>query len=135
MKTMLYGLIGLAVVIVAIGAVVAANRDEPSGPAAAVPHYQTGAMRHVALTTGAQISRGQDPMLVELVDGTIPQGVKQLAVLTDENCVPDADGVSHCLNRVRFAGPAGKGEATLRHHHRMAEEPCLAPGEMVVLTV
>jgi hypothetical protein len=137
MKTVLYGLIGLVVAFTAVGALIAFDRDKPGGSrgANAVPHYQTEAMRRVAVTTGAQISRSQDPVLVELVDGTIPQGVKQLTVLTDENCVPDADGVSHCLNRVRFAGPEGKGEATLRHHHRMAEESCLSPGETVMLTV
>jgi hypothetical protein len=72
--------------------------------------------------------------LVELIEGTIPAGVERLTVLTDEDCVPDADGVSHCRNRVRFDGPQGAGEATLRHHHRMAEESCLTPGETVVLS-
>lgn len=137
MKTILYGLTGLVIALMVVGALIAFDQEGSggSGGATSVPHYQTGAMRRVAITTDAQVSRGQDPVLVQLVDGTIPQGVSQLTVLTDENCVPDATGVSHCLNRVRFEGPQGAGEATLQHHHRMAEESCLAPGETVSLTV
>ena len=136
MKAAFFGLIGHATAIAIAIAIVGARHEAPSAASTgSVPHYQAAAVRAVTLTTGGQVSRGQGPVLVELVDGAIPAGVTQLTVLTDENCVPDAAGVSHCLNRVRFMGPNGPGEATLRHHHRMSEEPCLAPGETVTLGV
>lgn len=134
MKAALVGLVGLAVIVAAI-VVVMSQGASPSTPATAVPHYQTTTLRTVVLTAGAEVSRGQGVVLAQLVGGTIPAGADRLAVLTDENCAPDGDGVSHCLNRVRFSGPQGEGEATLQHHHRMAEEPCLAPGETVILSV
>jgi hypothetical protein len=134
MKAALLGLIGFAVVVAAI-VVVTSRNASPNVPATAVPHYQATTLRTVVLTAGAEVSRGQGAVLAQLVDGTIPAGIDRLTVLTDENCVPDGDGVSHCLNRVRFVGPRGEGEATLQHHHRMAEEPCLAPGEIVILNV
>ncbi|MGZ4431211.1 MAG: hypothetical protein ACXVYV_06135 [Gaiellales bacterium] len=49
-------------------------------------------------------------------------------VLSDEACTPDAAGVSHCLNRIRLADGT---VITVVHPHRMAEVPCLAPGERV----
>lgn len=131
MKASRYALVGLATVVVAVVAVVATQK-KPEASKTPVPHYQSAVERRVAITTGAQVSRGRDPVLVELVADTIPSGVDRLTVLTDENCAPDADGVSHCLNRVRFTGPTGAGEP-LRHYHRMAEESCLTPGETVTL--
>jgi hypothetical protein len=87
----------------------------------------------VRITSEPQVSRGQDPVLVQLVDGTLPQEAENITVLTDENCQPDGEGVSHCLNRIRFDTAGGMGETTLQHHHNMGEEPCLAPGEMLVV--
>jgi hypothetical protein len=51
-------------------------------------------------------------------------------VLTDEQCQPDAAGVSHCLNTIRLT--SGQTIA-VRHPHRMSEVPCLAPGERVTV--
>lgn len=51
-------------------------------------------------------------------------------VVTDENCAPDADGVSHCRNDIRMAN--GK-TVRVQHDHRMHEVPCLVPGERVRL--
>jgi hypothetical protein len=96
-----------------------------------VPHFQTETVRRIAFTQDPIISRGQDPMWVQLEHGMIPDDVNQLFILTDEDCTPDADGVSHCLNRVRFQTAAGWGSASIRHHHKMSEESCLAPGEIV----
>jgi hypothetical protein len=122
----------IAAAVVALAAVrLVSTQDEPAGTAA-VPHFQDADVR-VSITDGAQVSRGQDPMLVQLETGTIPDGVTHLTVLTDENCQPDADGVSHCRNRAQFTTPDGVQEVVLRHHHRMAEEPCLAPGQVVEL--
>lgn len=50
-------------------------------------------------------------------------------MLTDTNCEPDADGVSHCLNDLQI----GNIIVTVRHHHQMHAVPCLSPGETVTL--
>jgi hypothetical protein len=98
----------------------------------AVPHFRTADVR-VRITDGPEISRNQDPVYVQLEEGTIPSDVTLLTVLTDENCLPDADGVSHCLNRIEFETADGVQQAALRHHHNMAEEPCLTPGQTLEL--
>lgn len=134
MKALYFGLVGLAIAVIAMLVTLdspGAGKDEPE--AAAVPHFQTAVERRIQIVDDARVSRNQDPMYVQLVSGTIPSDVSRLTVLTDENCAPDADGVSHCINRVSFAGANGTGEAVLRHHHDMSEESCLAPGEVVVI--
>lgn len=62
--------------------------------------------------------------------GPLPRGTVRATVLTDEDCAPDAEGISHCRNLVRL--PSGRVLA-LRHPHDMAEVPCLAPEEEVLL--
>jgi hypothetical protein len=126
-------LLGTIVLVVVLAAL--ARSGDPADPAptaTAVPHFGTNAIE-VRITDEAVVSRGQSPVLVQLETGTIPSDVTQLSVLTDENCQPDAEGVSHCLNRVMYSTSAGSGEAVLRHHHRMSEEPCLAPGQTLQL--
>jgi hypothetical protein len=93
-----------------------------------VPHFSDADVR-IEFTDGPVVSRNQDPVYVELESGVIPEDVSVLTVLTDEDCMPDADGVSHCLNRVEYATASGAQYAALRHHHKMSEEPCLAPGQ------
>lgn len=125
------GLVVLVAVLLGAGARFApsVNRDVTPTP---VAHYQSASAR-VRITDAPQVSRGEQPYLVQLDSGTIPSGVTHLEVLSDENCQPDADGVSHCLNRVTFSTANGEGEAALRHHHRMSEEPCLTPGQTLEL--
>ncbi len=65
-----------------------------------------------------------------LEKGTLPEGPVVGTVLTDEDCMPDQQGISHCRNVVRLAG--GK-TIVLRHPHEMQKVPCLAPGEKVLL--
>jgi hypothetical protein len=98
----------------------------------AVPHFRSSDVR-VQITDDAVVSRNQDPVYVQLETGEIPADVTYLTVLTDEDCVPDADGVSHCLNRIEFETAGGTQTAGLRHHHKMAEEPCLTPGQTLEL--
>lgn len=64
-----------------------------------------------------------------LVKGTLPAGEHEAEVLSDRNCAPDSEGISHCLNELAL----GKKHITIRHHHRMSEVPCLRPGEMVTV--
>lgn len=124
-----YGFLGI-VVAIAMAAVISGGGEADATGSAAVPHYQLADVR-VRFTNEPQISRGQDPILVQEEYGIIPASVTRLTVLTDENCQPDAEGVSHCRNRVQFETATGIKQATLRHHHRMAEEPCLTPGQNV----
>lgn len=64
------------------------------------------------------------------VKGPMPTSAVIATVLSDENCEPDAQGVSHCINRLRL--PNGK-TLVVRHPHNMADVPCLAPREKVVV--
>ena len=133
MKIFLYGAACLAFALIAAIWIMESREHARDSVDVAVPHFQTSQVRRVAITGEARVSRNQDPVYVELVDGAIPAGVTRLTVLTDENCAPDADGVSHCINRVQFETGQGVGHAVLQHHHRMSEESCLAPGEVVEL--
>lgn len=123
----------LAVIAVAVIAIVSVARMPTARAPSPVPHYQTSTARQIALSEQPTVSNGNGPVVVQVVSGAIPADVTSVTVLTDENCQPDQDGVSHCLNRVRFTSSQGSGEATLQHHHRMAEESCLTPGETLAL--
>lgn len=64
------------------------------------------------------------------VTGKVPRRAQLGLVITDANCQPDAYGVSHCLNKIRLA----HGRVlTVRHDHSMMNDPCLTPGERVVV--
>ncbi len=65
-----------------------------------------------------------------LEEGQLPAGPVTATVLTDEECEPDAQGISHCRNELQL--PSGK-TVVLRHLHNMMEVECLAPGEEVAL--
>lgn len=99
-------------------------------------HHASGAGRTVVIARLGEavpgISGATGPLMTTLVRGTYPEGVTQATVRTDENCAPDQDGVSHCLNELDF----GTTTVVVQHHHAMAKTPCLTPGETVaVMTV
>ncbi len=134
MKFFLYGVLSLGLALVAAILIVDARNDTRNGAgSSAVPHFQTEVVRQATFTDQATVSRGQGPVLIQLVSGSIPAGVSRLTVLTDEDCTPDQDGVSHCLNRVQYETAQGVAYAAVRHHHKMSEESCLAPGETIVI--
>ncbi|PQJ35956.1 hypothetical protein BSZ35_16315 [Salinibacter sp. 10B] len=64
-----------------------------------------------------------------LVSGELSSGAHEATVLSDRDCAPDANGISHCLNELAL----GDTRITVRHHHRMNEIPCLRPGETVTV--
>ncbi len=64
------------------------------------------------------------------LSGPVPAAAVAGTVISDEDCAPDAKGISHCLNKVRMANG---GMLTVRHAHRMADVPCMAPGERVLV--
>lgn len=66
--------------------------------------------------------------LVYLTKGTMPRRPTKATVLTDTDCAPDRNGVSHCSNILRLA--SGR-RITVRHDHKMMNDPCLSPGERV----
>jgi hypothetical protein len=93
-------------------------------------HANTGGRTVVVARLGepvSGISGETGPLMTTLVQGTFPEGATEATVRTDENCTPDQDGVSHCLNELDF----GTTTVVVQHHHRMARTSCLTPGEVV----
>jgi hypothetical protein len=64
------------------------------------------------------------------VIGKPPARTQAGTVLTDTNCQADSYGISHCTNRIRLA--SGR-VMTVRHDHSMMNDPCLSPGEHVLV--
>lgn len=65
-----------------------------------------------------------------LKSGTVPKRPVKAIVETDENCMPDAYGISHCTNALQL--PDGS-TLVVRHDHNMQVYPCLKPGETVMI--
>ena len=100
-----------------------------------MPHWveaeaTAAGLRTVLVFTGAEPapSRPGAVLNAELLDGRVPAQTEVATVLTDEDCNPDAQGISHCLNKLRL--PDGS-VLTVRHPHDMMLVPCLSPGERV----
>jgi hypothetical protein len=105
---------------------------QPVNGTSNAPHYTQGnAIRTVAFGKFATLDTDKNHALAEIVEGSLPSGTTQVKVLSDENCAPDNQGISHCLNRLSY----GSGEITVRHNHKMAEIPCLQPGEVLQVVV
>jgi hypothetical protein len=64
---------------------------------------------------------------VDLIEGVIPATLATGIVRSDTDCTPDSAGVSHCRNMIEV----GTSRLEIRHHHKMAEEPCFSPSEAV----
>jgi hypothetical protein len=123
----------LAVVAIGIAvglAVTAAPNERAQG--SVVPHYPgKDADTRTLVVVGAgtqEVSAAAGPMYSSYLDGTMPARPMMATVLSDANCEPDAQGVSHCLNSLRLDDG---DEVTVRHNHKMTEVPCLSPGERV----
>jgi hypothetical protein len=109
----------------------------PPPEQAAVPHFvdvkAPGEPRTVVIggmtDTLPGTSNEASYLMANLRAGQIPPGATTATVLTDTNCEPDADGVSHCLNDLQI----GDAVVTVQHHHQMHSVPCLSPGETVTL--
>lgn len=65
-----------------------------------------------------------------LEEGSMPRHATAGEVLSDTECAPGKDMISRCRNEVRLADGS---TVVLRHPHKMADVPCLAPGETVRL--
>jgi hypothetical protein len=135
-------LIAVPLLVIIIAIAVVATRPQatatapPPAPAAA-PHFvdpkAPGEPRTVVIggmtDTLPGTSNESGYLMANLRVGQIPAGATTATVLTDANCTPDADGVSHCLNDLQI----GTIVVTVQHHHQMANVPCLSPGEIVTL--
>jgi len=107
-------------------------RSSPAVQAAGhdASHQPPAAVRTLDLASDAEPAPSVHPERMRglLLDGKLPTGVVNATVLTDEDCAPDTDGVSHCRNKLRL--PGGQ-TIEVRHPHRMHEVPCMSPGETV----
>ncbi len=127
----------LLVIALAVGAALSRGGEPARTPAAAgsalapdQSHAPPAATRTVLVSRSGRAAPSQPggPMNAERLTGAVPSAPTIATVLSDEDCQPDADGVSHCRNRLRL--PGGR-ELTVRHPHRMADVPCMTPGERV----
>lgn len=108
----------------------------PPAPAA-VPHFvdltTPGTPRIVVIADVNQplpgTSNPAGVLMTNLREGHIPAGATTATVMSDANCDPDVNGISHCLNDLNIGGIV----VTVQHHHAMTEVPCLSPGETVRL--
>ena len=103
------------------------SHDNPPGS-----HERPASVRSLAVVTKAEPAPSAHPdrMRALLLHGKPPSGAVTATILTDEDCAPDAEGVSHCRNKLRL--PSGK-TIEVRHPHRMHDVPCMTPGEKIRL--
>lgn len=119
-----------AVAAAAVVLTVGGTSTTPIKPAPDTPDQPPAPLRSLAVTTTSEPAPSPHPqrMRALLLNGRLPAGVVTATVLTDEDCAPDAQGVSHCRNKLRL--PSGK-TIEVRHPHRMHDVPCMTPGESV----
>ena len=103
---------------------VTVGTDQPAAP---------GTIRTLVVAPAGQalpqLSGVGGVLMANLVRGQLPAEATQATVQTDENCAPDQQGISHCLNQLTI----GTLAITVQHHHAMSTTPCLSPGETVQL--
>ena len=113
------------------GSGLALERASQSHEPAVDPHGTAlPAQRQVQLSRVMPAPSDYDGLHAKLIGGAMPAAAVEATVLTDEQCQPDARGVSHCLNRMRLADGS---VIQVRHPHDMSKVPCLSPGEHVQL--
>ncbi|MBK9710662.1 MAG: hypothetical protein IPO81_04890 [Kouleothrix sp.] len=93
------------------------------------PHFWSDpSLRTIVIASPAdQLEKKNDVLLTQLLEGQLPSGASQATVLSDGNCDPDQNGISHCLNELVI----GSTHVLVRHNHDMSKVPCLSPGEQV----
>lgn len=63
----------------------------------------------------------------KLLKGTIEES-QEAVILTDESCVEDSNGITHCFNNIRLENGE---EIRVNSLHVMQKVPCLSPEEKV----
>ena len=130
------GLFGAGAIALAL--VPSAKSPKPVVPAGDEAHSSVSPAPQERLRT-LLVFRGAEPspsggtaLRAQLLDGRVPAGRNVAVLLTNEDCAPDAQGISHCTNALRL--PNGS-IFTVRHPHNMSAVPCLAPGERVLVSL
>lgn len=123
-------MLGALLAVGALVALAALRQTPPEGPPPGSHGVPIPSARTVLVAAGglAKISVPGQALHTKRLEGAIPASATPATVLTDENCTPDASGVSHCTNRLRMDDGS---ELTVVHSHRMGDVPCLSPGERV----
>ena len=131
-RTHLIGAFAASILVVAL--VAGCGGGDSSSPAGAQATDATGGggMRTIRVfgREPSSPSPSATNLHAGLEEGALPKGQVVATVLTDEDCAPDGQGISHCRNEVSL--PSGQ-IVVLRHPHAMHRVPCLAPGERVLL--
>ena len=129
-------LAAVAVLVVAAGVLlILGGREEAAdaSPSAVSEHPISipASARTVLVSLAMPMPSAHERRLsAKLEEGAMPHRPTTAEVVTDTDCVPDAQMVSRCRNVMRLEG--GR-QIVLRHPHRMSDVPCLAPGERVRL--
>lgn len=112
------------------GAGAPATATGETAPAGGHLSEQPAEIRTVVVSKGREPAPSPPGQVLHALrlKGSVPKGTVAATVMTDEECAPDAEGVSHCINRLRLAG--GR-VLVVRHPHRMMDVPCLSPGEHI----
>ncbi len=109
--------------------------NPPAAPAPAphfldLSHQSAGALRTLVIASASEQLPGTSNdagfLMANLRSGELPAATRAV-VLSDSNCQPDDEGISHCLNDLQI----GSSVITVQHHHNMQAVPCLSPGETV----
>jgi hypothetical protein len=122
--------VSFALLVLAGSGLVIGKASRPHGVAVDPHGMALPAQRQLQLSSVMPPPSNSDGLRAKLVGGTMPTAAVEATVLTDEQCQPDAQSLSHCLNRLRL--PDGS-EIQVRHPHDMRLVACLAPGEHVRL--
>lgn len=129
---------GVAGVLLAglVAALLALSPGDHAAPSTAPPvqdraHTAPPTVRTLVATRGKREPPPSLPgaaMHALLLKGKLPGRPAMATVTSDEDCAPDAAGISHCLNRLRLKGG---NRLAMRHPHAMSQVPCMTPGERV----
>lgn len=136
MRPRLLALLAAIAIIVAAAGVFTFTRGEDAADSSATavsehPVVVPAAARTVSVSRKMPMPSANERRLSAMLeDGTMPDRPMMADVMTDTDCAPDAQMISHCRNVVRLAD--GR-QIVLRHPHQMSRIPCLAPGERVRL--
>lgn len=114
------------------------QREEAEPAASAAPratadlsHAVPAEIRTVVVSPRTRPPSEPGEMLhAKIARGSLPRAPVEALVLTDEDCGPDARGISNCRNALRLADG---GLLVIRHPHDMRKVPCLTPGERVLV--
>lgn len=122
----------LAITALAVGLAACGSGETSSSVSTAGAHAIPGEVERTVIVYD-QVpapSPSQVTLHAGLEEGQLPAEPVTAVILTDENCEPDAEGISHCRNEAQL--PSGE-KVVLRHLHDMMQVECLAPGEEVIL--